>query len=413
MPRFEYKARNMNGALLTGSVEAGSADMVAGDLLEQNITPIEIRRVDSAKNAGSDLSVTERINEILSGGRIPPNDLIVFARQMQSLTKAGLPLDRALNGLQASLKNQQFKKVLQDVLQGLESGLDLAAALGRHPKIFSPLFLSLISVGENTGRLDMAFEQIGKYLELEKNTRKQIKSATRYPLFVVATIAAAMVVITMFVIPAFAQTFQRLQAELPLETRILIGISDFMIAWWPFLLGASLALVLGIRTWLRTSRGRLTWDQRKLRLPLAGNVFEQIALARFSRAFAMILRAGVPIVHGMSVVAGAVGNAFIASRIRGMQDGVSRGESLYRTAVNSDMFTPLVLQMLSVGEESGTIDDLMFEVADFYDAEVEYNIKRMSEAIEPILIMFIAVMVLVLALGVFLPIWDLGTAANR
>src|SRR5690606_35643472 len=144
--------------------------------------------------------------------------------------------------------------------------------------------------GENTGRLDMAFEQIGKYLELEKNTRKQIKSATRYPLFVLATIAAAMVVITMILLPGFAQTFQRLQAELPLETRILIGISDFMIAWWPCLLGASLALVLGIRTWLRTSKGRLIWDQRKLRVPLAGNVFEQIALARFSRAFAMILR---------------------------------------------------------------------------------------------------------------------------
>ena len=228
----------------------------------------------------------------------------------------------------------------------------------------------------------------------------------------VLTIAAAMVVITIFVIPAFADTFNRLQAELPLETRILIAISDFFVAYWPYMLGATLALTLGIRNWINTKKGRLLWDEHKMKLPLAGSVFQQIALARFSRAFAMILKAGVPIVHGMSVVAGAVGNAYIADRIIGMQDGITRGDSLYNTASNSGMFTPLVMQMISVGEESGTIDQLMFEVADFYEAEVEYNIKRLSEAVEPILTMLIAGMVLVLALGVFLPIWDLGAAAR-
>lgn len=414
MPRFEYKARNMSGALVTGAVDAGSSDILASELLGQNITPIEIRQVESVKkrSAGEELRGIAKINAILAGNKIPINELIIFARQMQSLTRAGLPLDRALNGLQASLQNPLFKSILQDVLQGLESGLDLAASLGRHPRIFSPLFLSLVSVGENTGRLDMAFEQIGKYLELEKNTSKQIKAATRYPIFVVLTIAAAMVVITIFVIPAFADTFNRLQAELPLETRILIAISDFFVAYWPYMLGATLALTLGIRNWINTKKGRLLWDEHKMKLPLAGSVFQQIALARFSRAFAMILKAGVPIVHGMSVVAGAVGNAYIADRIIGMQDGITRGDSLYNTASNSGMFTPLVMQMISVGEESGTIDQLMFEVADFYEAEVEYNIKRLSEAIEPILIMFIAGMVLVLALGVFLPIWDLGAAAR-
>jgi len=416
MPRFEYRARNAMGALVTGAVDAGSADAVAGDLLGQNITPIDIRQVASLrkkKATGEEMGAIAKINAVLAGKKIPINELIVFARQMQSLTRAGLPLDRALNGLQASLKQPVFKAVLKDVLAALEGGQDLATALGQHPKVFSPLFLSLVSVGESTGRLDMAFEQIGKYLELEKNTRKQIKSATRYPMFVVLTIAAALAIITVFVIPAFADTFQRLQAELPLETRILIGISDFMIAWWPFLLGGGLSLVVAIRSWARTEKGKLAWDRRKMQLPLAGTIFEQIALARFTRAFAMILKAGVPIVHGMSVVAGAVGNAWIAHRIIKMQDGITRGESLYRVANSSQMFTPLVLQMISVGEESGTIDELLEEVANFYDAEVEYNLKRLSEAIEPILIMVIAGMVLVLALGVFLPIWDLSSAANR
>ncbi|OGT74684.1 MAG: MSHA biogenesis protein MshG [Gammaproteobacteria bacterium RIFCSPLOWO2_02_FULL_57_10] len=419
MPKFEYKARNMSGTMVTGTMEAVSADALAGDLFGQNITPIEIRQIAGSKEKASassptgERSLIDRINLFLSGGNVPVDELIIFSRQMQSLTRAGLPLDRALNGLQASMKNQQFRLILLDVLKGLESGQDLATALGRHPKVFSQLFLSLISVGENTGRLDLALQQVGKYLELEKNTKKQIKTATRYPMFVVIAITVAMAVITVFVIPSFAETFERLQAELPLETRILIGVSDFVIAWWPFMIGGSLALTLSLRTWVKTPEGLLQWDRYKMRLPLAGSLFEQIALARFTRAFAMILKAGVPIVHGMSVVAGAVGNAWIGKNIMGMQDGVTRGESLYRTAVNSGMFTPLVLQMISVGEESGTIDELMLEVAEFYDAEVEYNLKKLSEAIEPILIVFIAGMVLVLALGVFLPIWDLSSAASR
>jgi MSHA biogenesis protein MshG len=441
MPTFEYRARNSSGVLVTGALDGESVDDVAGALFGQNITPIEIRKstraaarstgkpaASTASKAGAggsaaassssrlaspELSALGKINSFLAGKKITINELIIFARQMQSLTKAGLPLDRALNGLQASMKNMAFKSVLQSVLQGLEGGLDLATSLGRHPKIFSPLFLSLVSVGENTGRLDLAFQQIGKYLELEKNTAKQVKSATRYPLFVLVTIAVALTVITIFVIPAFADTFRRLEAELPLETRILISVSNFAVAWWPHMLGSTLALILAVRSWIRTPKGRLTWDRRKMQLPLAGSVFEQIALARFTRAFAMILKAGVPIVHGMSVVAGAVGNAWIGKRILIMQEGVTRGESLFRTASNSGMFTPLILQMISVGEESGTIDELMSEVADFYDQEVEYNIKRLSEAIEPILIIVIAAMVLVLALGVFLPIWDLSSAASR
>jgi MSHA biogenesis protein MshG len=415
MPRFQYKARNYSGALVSGFMEGASADAVAGDLIGQNVTPIDIRQVASVKkkSAGEELTTVEKINSILAGSKVEITTLIMFSRQMFSLAKAGMPLDRALHGLQASLKDRRFRTVLQDVLTGLESGLDLAASLGRHPKVFSPLFLSLVSVGENTGRLDLAFEQIARYLELERNTAKQIKAATRYPIIVIVTIAIALAVITVFVIPAFADTFQRLQAELPLETRILIGISDFAIQWWPVMLGSIVTIFFGVRAWVRTPDGKLIWDRRKLQIPLAGSVFERIALARFSRSFSMILKSGVPIVHGMSVVAGAVGNTWVAKRILTMQDGISRGDSLHRTAANSNMFSPLVLQMIAVGEESGNIDELMAEVADFYDAEVEYDLKRLGDAIEPILIVIIAGMVLVLALGVFLPIWDLGAAANR
>lgn len=416
MARFKYRARNAAGSLVTGVLDAASVEEAAGELMSQSFTPIDISPAPAQQRRRSDepqQTTVEKINTFLAGKKVDITELIVFSRQMYSLTKAGLPLDRALTGLRASLKNQEFRRVLRDVLDGLENGQDLATAMARQPKVFSPLYLSLVSVGENTGRLDLAFEQIAQYLELERNTRKQVKAATRYPLIVVITIAVALAVITVFVIPAFADTFERLQAELPLETRILIGISDFMVVWWQLILGTFVALFFGFRTWVRTERGRLIWDERKLQLPLAGSVFERIALARFSRTFSMILRSGVPIVHGLSVVAGAVGNTFIGKRIIGMQDGINRGESLFHTATASQMFSPLVLQMIAVGEESGNIDELMGEVADFYDAEVEYDLKRLGEAIEPILIMFIAGMVLVLALGVFLPVWDLGTAVRN
>jgi MSHA biogenesis protein MshG len=421
MANFHYKGRDTGGGLVTGDIDAGSADEVASELIDRAITPIEIRQVKlSAKNtkAANDrdakkkepITTTEAVNTFLAGRRIEISELIIFARQMYSLTKAGLPLDRALTGLQASMKNRAFKKILKDIVLSLENGMNLSSSLGRHPKVFSPLFLALVSVGENTGQLDLAFREVGRYLELEKKTRQQIKSATRYPLFVMSAIVIALGIITYFVIPVFASTFERLGAELPYETRILIAVSDFVVAYWAYMIAALVGAIVALRTWVNSPLGRHTWDRVKMRLPIIGPVFERIALGRFARTFGMVMRAGVPIVHGLGVVAGAVGNKFVGGRVLRMREGISRGESLYNTAVQSNMFSPLVLQMISVGEESGAVDELMAEVADFYDSEVEYDLKKLGDAIEPILIMFIAGIVLVLALGVFLPIWDLNSA---
>ncbi|MFN3162434.1 MAG: type II secretion system F family protein [Pseudohongiellaceae bacterium] len=418
MAHFQYSGRDSSGGRVSGTIDATTADEVAAELFGQNVTPIDIKQVarkqaKSRKPKASENATTiENINAFLAKKRVETDDLIMFARQMHSLTKAGLPLDRAMKGLEASLINPLFKSVLQEVIDGLENGQSLASAMGRHPRIFNELFLSLIHVGENTGRLDLAFKEIGRYLELEKNTRKQVKSATRYPIFVMSAMVAALAVITVFVIPVFSQTFERLGAELPWQTVLLINTSDFVVNYWPILLSAAVGGFFWFRYWIRTEKGRLSWDQRKMRLPLAGPVFEKVALARFSRTLAMVLKAGLPIVQGLNVVSGAVGNAYVARNVNKMRENVERGEGLHRTAVNSKMFTPLVLQMISVGEETGAVDELLSEVAEFYDAEVEYDLKQMSDAIEPILISFIAGLVLILALGVFLPIWDLNTAVQ-
>ena len=243
--------------------------------------------------------------------------------------------------------------------------------------------------------------------------RNQVKSALRYPSFVVAAMAIAIVVVNIWVIPAFAQVFKGFNAELPFMTRLLINFSDFMVADWPYLLAGLVGIVFAFRAWVATPMGRYLWDRTKLRVPIAGKIVEKATLARFSRSFALAVRSGVPVVQAMSVVAQTVDNVFIADKIEKMREGVERGESVLRTAISARVFTPIVLQMVAVGEESGALDDMMEEVADMYQREVEYELKNLSQQIEPILIVALGILVLVLALGIFLPIWDLGKVAFK
>jgi MSHA biogenesis protein MshG len=305
-----------------------------------------------------------------------------------------------------------MRAVLKAVAQGLERGNTLSEAMSQHPKVFSDLFLSLVRVGENTGRLDLAFQDLAKYMEIERTTSKQLKSATRYPMFVLMAMAGALAVITVFVIPAFSGVFDKLGSDLPWQTQALISTSDFAVGFWPFLLAFGAVGYGAFQYWVKTMKGGVQWDRIRLRLPLVGTIFERIALSRFAKTFAILGRSGVPIVTSLNVVSEVVGNKYIGGRIAGMGAGVARGESLYLTAQRSDIFLPLVLQMIAVGEESGNLPELLDEVSEFYDGEVEYDLSRLTASIEPILIMFIAVLVLILALGVFLPIWDLGAAAR-
>jgi MSHA biogenesis protein MshG len=414
MPNFSYKGRDRGGALVSGQLQAASINDAATELSGRSITPIDIREVAARKGSAGAASGQRRsgLEQLLQGNKVGIEELIIFSRQMYSLTKAGMPLDRALRGLEASISNIAMKRVLRDVVHQLEKGQDLSGAFSRHPKVFNQLYLSIVNVGENTGRLDLAFQQVGRYLELERNTRKQVKSATRYPLFVLVAIGVALSVIMMFVIPVFAETFARMSAELPWQTQVLISISGFFVQYWTVLLGALVLSWVLFKRWVATASGRRQWDRYKLGFPLIGGIFERIALSRFARTFSMMAKAGVPIVQSLAVIARAIGNTWIGEHVQRMGDGIGKGEALYQAALKSNMFSPLVMQMIAVGEESGSLDTLMEEVADFYDSEVEYDLKRLSAAIEPILIVFIAGMVLILALGVFLPIWDLSRVAR-
>ena len=406
MVSFAYRGRNADGATVNGRVEASNLDAAAEQLFGNRITPLEIREAEDAASG----NITLR--QVFTSEKITDIERITFARQMHNLTKAGLPLDRAIRGLEASLANPGFKRVLREVVTSLERGNTLADSLAQHPKVFNDLFISLVNVGENTGRLDLAFADLAKYIEIERSTEKQLKSATRYPAFVLAAMAGAIAVITVFVIPAFSDVFAKMGTDLPWQTRALIGTSEFALTFWPWII-AALILSYGLfRSWSSSPRGAISWARIRINLPLVGSIFERIALARFAKTFAIMGRSGVPVVRSLNIVSEVVGNRYIGSKIAAMSEGVARGESLYLTAQRSTIFLPLVLQMIAVGEESGNLPDLLDEVSEFYDGEIEYDLSRLTESIEPILIVFIAVLVLILALGVFLPIWDLGAAAR-
>lgn len=408
MPFFAYKGRNARGELMQGVLEGADSGAVATQLFATGVTPIEVsltQRTAASKEGGQTLW------DKLTEPKVTSMDVQLFSRQIYTLLKSGVPIMRGLAGLQESAISKSFGRVIKDLRESLDSGRELSAAMRRHPDVFSNFYLSMVRVGEMTGRLEDVFLRLFDHLEFDRGMRERVKSALRYPSFVVAAMVIAMVIINMFVIPQFVKVFQGFNAELPLMTRILIASSHFTVTYWPALLGAAIAGAFGFRAWLGTVKGRYTWDRYKLRFPIAGKIIMKGTMARFARSFALSSKSGVPIVQALTVVSQTVDNAYLSARIEQMRDGVERGESILRTSVTAGVFTPVVLQMIAVGEETGSLDDLMDEIAQMYEREVDYELKTLSAQIEPIMITFLGVMVLVLAMGIFLPIWDLGRVA--
>jgi MSHA biogenesis protein MshG len=405
MAKYKFQGRDSKGAAVEGVLDVGNSNAAASELVKKGITPIKI--VEQVEKSASLASMNIQIFK----PKVNLDELIIFCRQMNALTRAGIPIIRAMKGLADSTNSELLKEVLYDVARRLESGINLASSMQAHSNIFSELFISMIHVGENTGQLDTAFKRLSENLEMERDTIKRIKSATRYPTMVISAIFIALFIVNLFVIPKFASVFAKFGAELPLPTQILVATSNFCLDFWWLIIGGIIGAIYGFKQWVKTENGAYTWDKKKLTLPIVGILFEQISMSRFTRNFAMMLSAGMPITHALAIAAEATGNKYIGRKIIGMKIGIERGDSLLRTARATEIFTPLVLQMIAVGEETGGVDTLLNEVADFYDEEADYSLKRLSEAIEPILIVAMGGIVLILALGVFLPIWDLGKAA--
>jgi MSHA biogenesis protein MshG len=407
MPQYTYFGRDAQLQAMRGLLEGNSPRHAAEQLTAMGIVPVKIELHQPPVEARATLG------QLFSKSTIDAMELLMFSRQMHTLQRAGVPILRALQGLQESTQHDGMRKLLGELRNALDSGMELSQAMAKRGDVFDRFYVSMIQVGETTGKLTEIFASLYEHLEFQRLMREQVGSALRYPKFVIMAMVVAVVVVNIFVIPAFAKVFENLKTELPLMTRILLGASKFMLAWWPTLVVAGAASWMGLRSFVATERGRLWWDHWKLYLPVAGKLVRKGSLSRACRSMALVLRSGVPVLDGLRLSATVTENAWMEKAILGMRANVERGDSVLAASRKANIFTPIVLQMIMVGEESGTLDQMLEEVGQMYQREVEYELKTMSQQIEPILIFFLGALVLVLALGVFMPMWDLGKASLK
>jgi MSHA biogenesis protein MshG len=398
MPPFKYKARDRNGTLREGVLDARGKDTVAEQLAGQGLLPVFIAEQTSPPREGISLGWYSRVQH---------QDLIVFSRQLATLLSAGVPFIQCLSTAEKQTERPRLRAAIADVRRDVEGGTSFSEALSKHPDIFNRLYISMIRAGETAGILDDILNRLAMLAEHDEETRARVRTAVRYPLIVVVTICVAFVFLVTFVIPKFAAMFERFKTELPLPTRVLIGIHTVVQHFWWLIL-----VVLGMGAWaviayVNTTRGRRQWDRFKLRLPVFGVLFQKVALSRFARVFSAMQRSGLSMMLTLEVAAETVGNVVIERVVTDMRDSLRDGKGLRGPMEASGLFPPLVIQMMAVGEEVGSIDVMLEKVSDYYDRDVEYTLRNLSTMIEPILLFFIGGMVLFLALGVFLPMWNM------
>ncbi len=396
MANFRYRGRSGRGELMTGRLEADDANAVAARLLKLGITPLDIAS-DAAQGTSPGVSIQELLRRFGVGQ--PSNaDLVLFSRQIYSITKSGLPLLRGLRGLAQSTHNVVLRDALHDVLHSLESGRDFASSLARHPGIFSPLFISMVRVGESTGTLDKSFLRLCEYLSQDQDVQDRVKSALRYPLIVIGVIGMAVAVITLFKV---------LGNDIPLPTRIIMGTSEIARAHGISLIAGAILALFAFRRHIATEAGRYRWDRFKLKLPVLGELLHLSILSRVTRSLSISLEAGLPMIQALTLLSRSSGNEYLGERLVRLRDAVERGEPLSNAAGGAGIFTPLVLQMVLVGEETGELSQLLEEVSGYYQREVDFRLRNLTAMLEPLLIIGVGAMVLILALGVFLPMWNM------
>lgn len=404
MPSFRYKARDRQGTAVKGAMEADDPAAVADRLFEAGYVPISIQRRRFEQEAWRRLP---------SFSRVKAEDLIFFTRQLATLLKVGIPILEAFETLIRQTRNRGLRRAILAISQEVEAGSSLSEAFGKHPKIFSDVYVSTIRSGEAGGFLDLALERLATLAEHEAETKAKIKAATRYPIFVVTAIAVAFSIIILFVVPKFALLYGAFKATLPLPTRIAIALNRVVQVYWPFAIGGIVAIVVAFRLSLRTPSGRLRWDALKLRFPVIGPLVTKLTMSRFAHILGILTRSGISILKSLELTARAVGNAAVAQAIEGIYLEVEKGRSLAEPMARDPFFPPLLVQMVAVGEKTGELDGLLQRISEHYDMEADYTIKNLATALEPILLIVVGTMVFFLALAVFLPMWDMVKLVRR
>jgi MSHA biogenesis protein MshG len=406
MPSYTYKGRAMNGKVVGGKIDGDSESAVTAILTNRGVIPVSI----TEKKEQTDVIIA--IKDKFDLHTVSIEEQLMFTRQMSALIRAGIPITRAIAGILESIDNILLVKALRDILEQLDSGRDLSSSCTRHPKVFNNLYISMLQIGESTGRLDEAFDQMGEYIDRNRTITNNISTAMRYPKTVMIALSGAMVIVNLFVIPKFAAFFEANSLALPWQTLFLLSTSNFFKAYWYYVLAIIIGSSWSFKRYINTKAGRLWWDELVINAPIIGSILHRAFMARFARSFAMAYGAGVPIVQAMVVISRSIGNEYISNHVNNMREGIERGDTLTRSADQTGMFTPVVMQMFAVGEEAGNLEEMMTFIAGFYEEEVDYDVKNLSDKIEPLIFVIIGGMVLVLALGIFVPMWDIAQLAK-
>ncbi|MGA2464732.1 MAG: type II secretion system F family protein [Thermodesulfobacteriota bacterium] len=401
MPIFKYRVRDKSGKSIAGTIDAPNVQMAGDQLYTLGYFPISIEEIGEAISL--DLSAL-----LTRFQKVKLEELIVFSQQLSTLYKAGLPLLSGLESITQQVKNKKFKMTLEEVRNQVEGGSTLHEAMSKYPEVFSTIYVNMVRAGETSGMLGEALDRFITLSDREISTQQRVKEATRYPKIVILSLTVAFAVLLTFVIPRFAQIFAQFKTPLPLPTRIMIGINTVFQNYWYLVLIVVFGIPILLRRYLRTESGRYFWDRLKLRIPVFGPIFLKIALSRFSYTFAMLNRSGIPILQTLEITSTTINNMNLSQSIEEISRNVREGRSLADAMRETEKFTPLIIQMVSVGESSGTLESMLMRITEYYDIEVDNLIKKMSTYIEPFLTLFLGVVVLFLALAVFLPWWNMA-----
>jgi len=402
MPNFKYRVRDRAGKAIAGTIDAANLQIAGDRLYQLGYFPIKIEEEGNAVS----LNLSDLWQRFF---KVKLEEVIFFSQQLSTLYKAGVPLLAALGSLMEQTENKKLKSILEVISRQIEKGSTLFEAISRYPEVFSSVYVNMIRAGETSGMLGQSLDRFVTLADRELRTRDKVKEATRYPKIVIFSLLLAFAALVAFVIPRFAEVFARFNTPLPLPTRIMIGINTIFHTYWYLILGASIGIPIFVRNYIRTEQGRYHWDKLKTQIPIFGPLFLKIALSRFAYIFVMLNRSGIPILQTLEITSRTINNVILSQAILEIGRKIREGSSMTDAMKESGRFTPLVIQMLSVGESSGTLDEMLMRVTEYYDIEVENSIKKLSTYVEPLLTVVLGVVVLFFALAVFLPWWNLAS----
>jgi type IV pilus assembly protein PilC len=397
---FQYKVKDKTGKLVEGSLEAENAQLVVSKLRSMGYVPIEIEQ-RTGVNVHKDLKLPG------FSDRIKLKDVAVFSRQFATMINSGLSLLRSLYILAEQTESKPLAETVNQVRMDVERGSSLSAALAKHPKAFSRLYVSMVRAGEVGGALDSVLLRLAETIEKQVELRRKVKSAMTYPVVVAALVLIIVTAMLLFVIPMFQNIYKELGGTLPLPTQVLINISKICRSFWWLIFGVEIGAAIGFRKWINSDEGRKKWDAIKLKVPIFGKLVRKTALARFSRTLSALVRSGVPILESLDIVAETSGNNVVAEAVRDTQAGVKQGEPLSKRLEEHEVFPQMVVQMMAVGEETGALDEMLDKIADFYDQEVEATVDALTSLIEPLLIVVMGVCVGGMIISLYLPMFNI------